>query len=115
MVTVALLTPVVIANAGSYGFAYLAVIANNTDVTIQGTPIELDENGQGLGIATFPAEEGRRDYTVTVEHGPVAQEIPVTIIGQRPPYLAWWLFLFPLAALLCSVRIRIRRKDADNS
>lgn len=106
IVTVALLTPILIGAAGDYAFPFVGIIAqNNSEIFIQGVPVELDENGYGIGTATVPVIEGRRDYIITVQHGLIEQEIPVTIIGKRAPTIAWWLLTAPLAALALSVRL----------
>ena len=107
IVTVALLTPVLIAASGDYSFPLVAVAADPASaIYLQGLLVPLDENGHGLGIAALPVEEGRKDYVVTVQHGIIEQELVVTVIGKRPPLFAWWLLAAPLGALLLSVRIQ---------
>ena len=106
IVTVALLTPILIAAAGDYAFPLIGIVANTTnEITVQGVPIELDENGYGLGTATVLVTIGRNDYIITVQHGLIEQELNVTVIGKKPPIIAWWLLGLPLAALALSVRV----------
>ena len=106
IVTVALLTPILIATVGDYAFPLIGVIAqNDSNILVQGVPIELDANGYGLSTATVPVDEGRHEYIVTVQHGLIEQEIPVTVIGKRRPTIAWWLLAVPITALLLSVRV----------
>lgn len=111
IITVALLTPVLIAPVGDYAFPLVAVAATTEDLEnnpllLQGTPVFFDDEGLGLGIATLPAEAGRRDYVIAVEHGPIVQELTVSVIGVEPTPLAWWLLAFPGAALVASIRVR---------
>jgi len=107
IVTVALLTPVIIASAGEYAFPLVAIAADpNEDIFVQGAPVFLDDEGLGLGVATVPVTEGRADYVIRVEHGPIIQEVPVIVIGKKRPDIAWWLCIAPLSALLFSIRVR---------
>lgn len=106
IVTVALLTPILVGAMGDYVFPFVAIAAQTeNNITVQGAPVYLDEQGYGLGVAVLPVMEGRNDYRVAVNHGLVEQELTVTVIGKKPPVVAWWLAFAPLGALLLSVRI----------